>query len=111
MLLFPDMLPLMKPSSTSDAPAAILPFHSICGKLPGVGTLNESSTNGPGVAGFGRGLRQGSNREGTGCFFEDRHAGRTVAVVDFQNAASLLGESRSGARDGGEQRAGHCECA
>jgi len=44
-------------------------------------------------------------------FLEDRHAGRTVAVVDFQNAASLLGESRSGARDGGEQRAGHCECA
>src|SRR6266478_4620269 len=42
------------------------PFHSSCGKLPGVGTLNESSTNGPGVAGFGRGLRRGSNGEGTG---------------------------------------------
>ncbi len=35
-------------------------------KLPGVGTLNESPTNGPGVAGFDRGLRRGSNREGTG---------------------------------------------
>src|ERR1700737_1330579 len=46
-----------------------------------------------------------------GRLFEDRHAGRTVAVVDFQNAASLLGENRSGARNGGEQRTDHCECA
>src|SRR5207244_9252705 len=60
----PDQVAAAPPREIS--PSALLSSHSICGKLPRVGTLNESSTNGPGVAGFGRGLRRGSNRERTG---------------------------------------------
>ena len=40
-----------------------------------------------------------------GRFLEDRHAGRTVPVVDFQNATRLLGRGHLGARNRNEQHA------
>ena len=41
------------PAHESDA-SAVLPVSFYRGKLPSVGIVNESSTNGPGAAGFGR---------------------------------------------------------
>src|SRR5467141_4810217 len=53
----PGLLTRLQPPLLVRSPRPpFCPFHSSCGKLPGAGTLNESPTNGPGVAGFGRGV-------------------------------------------------------
>jgi hypothetical protein len=89
-------------------------FHSSCGKLPGVGTLNESPTNGPGVAGCGRGLRRGSNREGTGRLAINKGRGtemkqklRVLAAAGALLIAMPITDAAFAAKPGGILRVYH----